>query len=117
MFMSSPLTIGTTAISVAIKTPRRVIIKFQNTGDTKIYLKKIPTKGTYTIVSPTDYEILLYPNLSQDNSNGNSDKSNSNNKKYTSVGIQTFNTNSIAGFMAISSEEGGLLAVYETKKI
>lgn len=97
--MGSPLTIGTTAVSVANKNTARAAIRFQNSGTTTIYIKKIPLSGAYSIVSPTDYEFKLFP-LAEN-----------------TEGAESFETNSIAGFMAISSSAGGTLAVYETKKV
>jgi len=97
--MANPLIVGITSELVAPIERRRALIRFQNTGATIIYIKKIPLEGVVTDVSPTDYQIALYPAAS------------------SSEGGEAFDTTSIASFRAISSAAGGLLAVYETKYI
>jgi hypothetical protein len=97
--MASPITIGTTATIVVEKNRKRVNVRFQNTSPNIIYLKKIPLKGAYSIVSPTDYEVQLFPASS------------------SQEGGEAFETNSISSFMAISAAAGSTLAIYETYKI
>lgn len=96
--MASPLTISTTASIVALVNKRRNSIRFQNSGTTTIYIKKIPIAGTTTTVSVTDYEVLLAPSTSAGEAG------------------EAFVTDSVASFMAISSAAAGILAVYETVK-
>lgn len=97
--MASPVTIGTSPLVITSRSNSRVDIRFQNIGETKIYLKKIPLTGTFTPVSLTDFEVVLIPL---------DDKGNTEN-------MSEFSTNSIARFMAISDDTDGLLAIYETK--
>jgi len=98
--MTSPISIGTTAIVVAPINKRRSIIRFQNTGKDSIFIKKIPITGNTSIVSDTNFEVELFPESASSKEGG-----------------QSFETNSIASFMAISSAAGNALAVYETNKV
>lgn len=97
--MASPLTIGTSRVQIASMRTNRADIRFQNTGTTTLYIKKIPLSGVVPTVSDTDYEVQL---ISPPSANEEG---------------EVFVTNSICGFVAISSKAGGLLSVYETKKI
>jgi hypothetical protein len=96
--MVSPLSVGTAATVVAPIRKKRNSIRFQNSGTTQIYLKKIPLEGAYSVVSATDYEVVLYPTSS------------------SQEGGEAFETDSILSFMAISPGTAGILAVYETIK-
>ena len=98
--MASPLTIGITSSFVAVFNRRRSIIRFQNTGASTIYIKKVPFEGVFTPPSVTDYEVVLTPSTTTAFEAGDA-----------------FETNSIAGFMAVSSVVGGLLSIYETNKV
>ena len=106
--MASPLTIGTTASVIVPINRSRADIRFQNTGDTTIYIKKFPLTGAYTVVSANDYEVMLTPTSNQGNSKDN---------PHTKGAGESFETDSIASFMAVSSASGGILSVYETNKI
>lgn len=97
--MASPITIGTTATVVVPINKRRSIIRFQNVGNTTIYVKKVPIEGLFTRVSHTDFEAKLLPTTSDD------------------AGGDAFETNSIASFMFISSAANGSVAIYETIKL
>ena len=97
--MASPLTIGTTAIVVAPINKKRDLVRFQNTGATIFYIKKVPFEGVFTLPSATDYEVLMQPSSS-----------------LTEAG-DAFETNSVAAFAAVSSAVGGILSVYETSKV
>lgn len=96
--MASPITIGTTAITIATRNTRRSDIRFQNTGATIIYIKKIPAEGLFTPPSATDYEVLLAPPAALTESG------------------EAFITDSISSFAAVSSAAAGVLAIYETNK-
>lgn len=98
--MASPVIVGTSAIVVAPINKKRAVIRFQNTSKNAIYLKKIPLNGLYSIVSDTDYEVLLNPESASGKEGG---------------GI--FETNSISSFMVIASGANSSLAVYETNKV
>lgn len=106
--MASPITIGTTAMVVALKSAARADIRFQNTGSSTIYIKKIPLSGAFSTVTSTDYEVKILPFTSEDADEEDDDR------RRTGEG-EAFETNSIAGFMAVSSSSHGLLAIYETK--
>ena len=95
--MASPVTVGTTAGTVVSSNTKRNSIRFQNTGNTIIYLKKNVYGGT--VVSPTDYEILLSPSNSSSESG------------------EAFTTDSVHSFSAISNSSGGVLSVYQTIKL
>ena len=97
--MTSPITIGISAIVVAQLDKKRAVIRFQNTGVSIIYLKKIPSRGVFTPPSASDYEVLLAPAA-----------------LLTEAG-EAFFTNSVSAFAAVSSVAGGILAIYETKKV
>ena len=97
--MSSPITIGVTAIVAVAANPCRADVRFQNTGVSILYLKKIPKCGVFTIPSWTDYEVLLAPAA-----------------LLTEAG-EAFTTNSCAAFSVVSSIPGGILAIYETQKV
>lgn len=96
--MASPLTIGTSAVTVVPIRKKRDNVRMQNTGATVIYIKKIPLEGPFSIVSPTDYDVLLTSSTT------------------TAEAGDAFETDSISSFMAVSSAAGGLLAIYETIK-
>jgi len=97
--MASPLIIGTTAVAIAVRNTRRADIRFQNTGATIIYIKKVPLEGLFTPPSATDYEVLLAPPAALTESG------------------EAFITDSISSFAAVSSAAAGVLAVYETIKM
>jgi hypothetical protein len=96
--MTSPVTIGVTSIVVAPINSKRASIRFQNTGSAIIYIKKIPLTGSFSVVSPTDYEVELFPASS------------------SQEGGEAFETNSVASFMAIGSSTSSL-AIYETNNV
>ena len=62
------ISIGQTPIQVANLNLNRVYIRFQNAGDTVIYLQRIPLQGAYSNVSPTSFEVVLVPLNSQSGS-------------------------------------------------
>ena len=96
--MASPLVVGTTSVVVAPINTSRASLQIQNTSATQtIYIKKIPISGSFTVVSATDYEMLLTP--------------------ATAAAGDAFVTNSVASFMAIASAAGGAVAIYETNKV
>lgn len=97
--MASPITVGTTAVIVVPVNKHRSSIRFQNVGTTTINIKKVSLHRTIVPVSISDFEVQLF---------GAS----------TSLeGGEAFVTDSILGFMAISSSANGSLAVYETNII
>jgi hypothetical protein len=96
--MTSPIVVGVAAIVAVPIHKARSIVRFQNVGVTTIYLKKVPLSGAFSVVSPTDFEIILLPATG------------------TAEGGDAFETNSIASFMAISSAAAGSLSIYETVK-
>lgn len=94
--MASPLSIGTSAVTIAAVNTNRVLIRFQNTGATIIYIKRVPLTGYFTTVSPTDFEVML---------------------AIPAAGtVEFFETNSASAFIAVSSAASGFLAVYETQR-
>lgn len=97
--MATPLSIGTTAIAVALINKKRAIIRFQNTGLKDIYIKKIPLTGVIDPVSATNYEVLL------PSSHGETDEG------------AIFETNSVNAFQAVAVTPGSTMAVYETVKV
>jgi len=98
--MASPITVGTTAIVVALANLSRADIRFQNTSLTQtIYLKRVPSTGLFTPVSTTDYDVRMLPDSA------------------TGEGGEPFETNSVSAFQAISSAAAGTLAIYETVKV
>ena len=97
--MISPITINITPTIVVPINRRRANVRFQNTGGTNLYLKKIPRYGPFTVPSITDYEVLLAP------------------AALLSEAGEAFSTNSIAAFAVVSSAVNGVLAIYETVKI
>jgi len=98
--MASPLVVGTTSVVVAPINTSRASLQIQNTSATQtIYIKKIPISGSFTVVSATDYEMLLTPATA------------------TAAAGDAFVTNSVASFMAIASAAGGAVAIYETNKV
>ena len=97
--MVSPVIIGIIASAVAPINQSRANIRFQNTGVSNLYLKKIPLSGVFTVPSLTDYEILLAP------------------AALLNEAGEAFTTNSTLGFAVVSSIPGGILAIYETSKI
>lgn len=94
--MATPISIGTTKVKVASVVNNRALIRFQNVGNKTVYIKKIPLGAVTANVSDTDYEVLLHADP------GESGKGDS------------FETNSINGFVAISTTTGSELAVYQT---
>ena len=92
---TSPVTVNTHASVVVASNINRKSIRFQNTGNTNIYIKK----NTYhdSIISHTDYEVLLTPATSP------------------SEAGEAFETESIHSFSAISTCNGGILAIFETE--
>jgi len=94
--MATPISIGATKIKVASVVTNRALIRFQNVGKKTVYIKKIPLGSLTVDVSDTDYEVLLHADP------GESGKGDS------------FETNSINGFVAVSSNPGSELAVYQT---
>lgn len=97
--MASPVTVGTTAIVVVLAHANRASIRFQNTSATQtIYIKRIPSSGTYTVVSATDYDVRMLPDSA------------------TGEGGAPFDTASTAAFMAVSSAASGSLAMFETTR-
>ena len=97
--MTSPITVGTTAIIVAPANIRRNSIRFQNVGLTTINMKKIPLTGVVSTVSTSDFEAQLFG------------------ASTALEGGEAFTTDSTTGFMAISSAANGALAVFETSKV
>ena len=97
--MTSPVVIGVVAAPVAPIRKNRGNIRFQNTGASLIYIKKVPIEGSFSVVSPTDYEIFLAPSV------------------LSAEAGDAFETDSISSFMAISSAIGGVLSIYETIKV
>jgi len=100
--MTSPITIGTTAIVVLPVNNRRADVRMQNTGTSSIYIKRIPLGAISTTVSSTDYEVLLGPSLGEA---GESEAG------------EPFVTDSVAAFVAVSSAANGKLAIFETNNI
>ena len=94
--MTTPKPIGATKVKVASVVQNRAIIRMQNVGKKTIYIKKIPLNSVTTNVSDTDYEVLLHADPGE---YGKGD---------------SFETNSINGFVAISVNPGSELAVYQT---
>ena len=97
--MISPIFVGVTAIVAVPSNIQRANVRFQNTGVSILYLKKIPKSGAFTLPSITDYEVLLAPAA-----------------LLTEAG-EAFTTNSTAAFSVVSSIPGGILAIYETQKV
>jgi len=97
--MDSPLSIGTNKIKIVSIVGNRSIVRFQNVGKKDIYIKKIPINKKTSNISDSDFEIKLHADP------GESGKGDS------------FETNSINAFEAISVTPGSLLAVYQTKFI
>ena len=97
--MSSPITVGITAIVAVPANACRADVRFQNTGVSILYLKKIPRCGVFSPPSWIDYEVLLAPAA-----------------LLTEAG-EAFTTNSCAAFSVVSSIPGGVLAIYETQKV
>lgn len=91
--MASPITVGTTPIVAITRNARRVLVHFQNTGNTTLYFSRAPI-----VPSPTNYEFLL-------SGTGNE------------VNEATFSTNSISQFNVVSSRANGSLAIIETKRV
>lgn len=94
--MATPITIGATKTKVASVTRNRAIVRLQNVGKKEIFIKKIPLGAVTTSVSDTDYQVKLHADP------GESGKGDS------------FETNSINAFVAISVNQGSELAVYQT---
>lgn len=95
--MVSPVNVGLTATTVALANTSRRSIRFQNVGATIIYLKKNELNGT--LVSPFDYEVLLAPLAALVESS----------ESYTSESMHSFS--------AISIGACGQLAIFETNVI
>jgi len=94
--MATPVPIGATKVKVASVVNNRALVRFQNVGNKAVYIKKIPLGAITTDVSDTDYEVKLNADP------GESGKGDS------------FETNSINGFVAISVNNGSELAIYQT---
>jgi len=97
--MASPIVVGVSAIVAVPVKRKRALVRFQNVGATTLYVKKLPLEGAFSVVSPTDFEVILLPATG------------------TAEGGDAFETNSIASFMAVSSAAAGSLAIYETVKV
>ena len=97
--MVSPIIVGIIPAVIAPLDKKRVDIRFQNTGVSIIYLKKIPLTGVFSFPSATDYEVLLAP------------------AALLNEAGEAFVTNSVSSFAAVSSIPGGILAIYETRKV
>ena len=97
--MISPIIVGITASIAAPVNRNRVNIRFQNTGISNIYLRKIPVNGVFTLPSIIDYDVLLAP------------------AALLNEAGEAFKTNSTAAFAVVSSIPGGLLALYETERV
>ena len=97
--MISPIVINITPVIVVPINTRRANIRFQNTGVSNLYLRKIPASGPFTPPSIIDYDVLLAP------------------AALLNEAGEAFKTNSIASFAVVSSIPGGLLAIYETVKV
>ena len=97
--MASPITVGITATVAVPVNPCRANVRFQNTGVSILYLKKIPKCGVFTIPSINDYEVLLAPAA-----------------LLTEAG-EAFTTDSCSAFSVVSSIPCGILAIYETQKV
>ena len=78
------ISVGQTPIKVANYSPNRDSIRFQNAGDTFIYLQRIPLQGAYNNVSSSDFEVVLAPLNSQSGS------------------PEVFETHSILAYQAVS---------------
>lgn len=97
--MANPISVGATEVKIASVRRNRAIVRFQNVGKKDIFIKKIPLGLTTIPISDTDYQVKLHADP------GESGKGDS------------FETNSINAFVAISVNPGSQLAVYETKYI
>ena len=93
----SPVIVNTTPTTVVSSNTSRQTIRFQNTGETTIYLKKNTISSS--LVTSTDYEVLLLPSSS------------------SQEGGESFTTTSMHSFSAISNDSNGKLAVFETEII
>jgi hypothetical protein len=94
--MATPIPIGATKVKVASVVQNRALIRLQNVGKKAVYIKKIPLGQVTTSISDMDYEVKLNADP------GESGKGDS------------FETNSINGFVAISVNQGSELAIYQT---
>lgn len=97
--MPSPITVDDSAKVIATLRANRADIRFQNVGTSTIYIKKIPLSGIIPSISATDFEVQL---ISPPSANEEG---------------EVFITNSVCGFVALSSKDGGSVSVYETVKI
>lgn len=97
--MANPMTIGTTPVKLVSANKNRALVRFQNVCKNVIYLKKIPMSGVIPPVSDTDFEIRLESSPSAN--------------EYGEV----FETNSIAGFVAVASKADSSVSVYETSYV
>lgn len=97
--MASPITVDTSATRIAVLRANRADVRFQNVGTSTIYIKKIPLTGVIPAISATDFEVQL---ISPPSANREG---------------EVFITNSVCGFVALSSKAGGSVSVYETTKI
>lgn len=59
------ISVGQTPVQVAKLNTHRVSIRFQNVGDTFIYLQRIPLQGAYSNISSSNFEVALAPLNSQ----------------------------------------------------
>jgi hypothetical protein len=92
--MSSPLTVGATAIVAVPANRHRVDVRFQNTGATILYLARAPIVPT-----ALNYEIMLaIPTAGE-------------------INEAFISTNSTAQFNVLSSAAAGVLAIYETNRV
>ncbi|MGV8961896.1 MAG: hypothetical protein ACOH2V_00765 [Candidatus Saccharimonadaceae bacterium] len=78
------INIGQTPIIIASINTKRYTIRFQNVGETFLYLQRIPLKGAYEVVSPTNFEVILAPLNSKNGS------------------PETFETHSILAYQIVS---------------
>lgn len=97
--MVSPIIVNIVPIVAVPINVRRAKIRFQNTGVSNLYLRKIPMTGAFSPPSIIDYDVLLAP------------------AALLNEAGEAFITNSVASFAVISSIPGGILALYETQKV
>jgi hypothetical protein len=96
--MVTPVTIGTTAVTVLPANTRRYSVRFQNTGASTLYFVRQISTTVANVPTITNYEFLLGPGGATEI-----------NEAYTE-------TRSTAQFNVVSSAAGGTLAVLETIK-
>ncbi|MGV8961895.1 MAG: hypothetical protein ACOH2V_00760 [Candidatus Saccharimonadaceae bacterium] len=90
--ITTPITVGTTAVVAIVTNPKRVSVRFQNAGATILYFSRAPF-----IPSTTSYEFSIGA---------------------TAVGDPdaAVSTDSVAQFNVISSAAGGILSMFETAR-